>query len=191
MIDFGSLENETAKIKQMSLKSLFDYGEKLYNQIKDYREKEKINGYRENELDGDCRFIYEYKLEQTNIAIFNKVVKPSEPDFSCLKYFDNDFSGLARPNCSDYNEYIDKALRKYFLQNLDKNDRFCYEVVSLFISKDAESNGNIEEVEEWFEIHNSQEFKKSIEQDVFSIIHYMLGIEHIIDDYVKKMMSEK
>ncbi|MDY6024256.1 MAG: hypothetical protein SPJ19_05605 [Candidatus Borkfalkiaceae bacterium] len=191
MIDFGSLENETAKIREMSLKSLFDYGEKLYDQIKYYREKEKMNGYRENELDGDCRFTYEYKLEQTNIAIFNKVVKPSDPDFSCLKYFDNDFSGLARPNYSDYNEYIDKALRKYFLQNLDKNDRFCYEVVSLFISKDAESNGNIEEVEEWFEIHNSQEFKKNIEQDVFSIIHYMLGIEHIIDDYVKKMMSEK
>lgn len=191
MIDFGFLESETAKIRQMSLKSLFDYGEKLYNQIKDYREKEEINGYTENELDGDCRVTYEYKLEQTNIAIFNKVVKPSEPDFSCLKYFDNDFSGLARPNCSDYNEYIDKALRKYFLQNLDKNDRFCYEVVSLFISKNAESNGNIEEVKEWFEIHNSQEFKKNIAQDAFSIIHYMLGIEHIIDDYVKKKMSEK
>ena len=191
MINFTALETEKTKIRQMSLKELFSYGEKVYYAILKRKAKEQSKEYMWNELDGDCRFIYEYKLEQTNIAIFNKVVKPSEPDFSCLKYFDNDFSGLARPNCSDYNEYIDKALRKYFLQNLDKNDRFCYEVVSLFLSKQAESNGNIEEVEEWFEIHNSQEFKKSIEQDVFSIIHYMLGIEHIIDDYVKKMMSEK
>ena len=191
MIDFGPLETETAKIRQMSLKALFDYGEKLYNQIKGYREREQLNGYREKELDGDCCFIYRYKLEQTNIAIFNKVVYSSEPDINCLEYFDNDFGGLARSDRLDYNEYIDKALRKYFLQNLDKNDRFCYEVVSLFISKHTKSNGNTEEVKEWFEIHNSQEFKKNIAQDVFSISHYMLGIEHIIDDYVKKQMGEK
>ena len=189
MIDFTALETEKTKIRQMSLKELFSYGEKVYYSILERKAKEQSKEYMWNELDGDCFFIDECRLEQINLTIFNKVVNTNVLGKSCLKYFKNDFDNLSYVSCL-YNEYVDKALCSYFLQNINKNNRFCKEVVTLYLSKHSENNGDVEEeVKKWFDLHNSQEFKKDIAQDVFLISHYMEGVEKMIDDYVKNKIS--
>lgn len=189
MIDFTALETEKTKIRQMSLKELFSYGEKVYFSILERKAKEQSKEYKRNELDGDCFFIDECRLEQINLTIFNKVVNTNVLGKSCLKYFDSDFDKLARRSCL-YNEYVDKALRSYFLQNLDKNNCFCKEVVALYLSKRSGNKVDIEEeVKKWLDLHNSQECKKDIAQDVFLISHYMEGVEKMIDDYVKNKIS--
>lgn len=188
MIDFTALETEKTKIRQMPLKELLGLGEKVYYSILERKAKEQSKDYVENELDGDCFFIDKYRLEQINLAIFNKIVGTNVFDENCLKYFKNDFDNLSLDFCL-YNEYVDKALRSYFLQNLDKNNCFCKEVVTLYLSKHSENNGDIEEVKKWLDLHNSQEFKKDIAQDVFLISHYLEGVKKMIDDYVKNKIS--
>ena len=189
MIDFTALETEKTKIRQMPLKELLEFGEKVYYSILELKVKEQSKEYKWNELESDCFFIDECRLEQINLTIFNKVVNTNVLGKSCLKYFDSDFDKLARRSCL-YNEYVDKALCSYFLQNLDKNNCFCKEVVALYLSKRSGNKVDIEEeVKKWLDLHNSQEFKKSIAQDVFSISHYKIGVEKMIDDYVKYRMS--
>ena len=188
MINFTALETEKTKIRQMSLKELFSYGEKLYYTILIHKAEERSKDFW-NELESDRLFIDECKLSQINLTIFNILVYRHTFDNNCIKDFKNDFNKISHDFCL-YNEYIDKALCSYFLQNLNKNDRFCKEVVTLYLSKHSENNGEIEEeVKKWLDLHNSQEFKKSIAQDVFSISHYKIGVEKMIDDYVKYRMS--
>lgn len=189
MISYHALEKEKEIIKRMSLKELFSYGEKVYYSILKLKAKEQSKDYVENELDGDRFYINKRILEQINLTIFNKVVGTNVFDENCLKYFDSDFDKLARRSCL-YNEYVDKALCTYFFQNLDKNNCFCKEVVALYLSKRSENKVDIEEeVKKWIDLHNSQECKKDIAQDVFSICHYMEGVEKMIDDYVKNKIS--
>ena len=202
MIDFDALETKKARIRQMSLRELFRNGEKLYYTILIHKAEERSKDFWD-EFESDCLFIDECKLSQINLTIFNilvythtfdnncikdLLVYTHTFDNNCIKDFKNDFNKISHDFCL-YNEYIDKALCSYFLQNLNKNDRFCKEVVTLYLSKHSENNGEIEEVKKWLDLHNSQEFKKSIAQDVLSISYYKIVVEEMIDDYVKYRVS--
>lgn len=193
MIDFSAFDSELSMIQQMSLYGLLKYGEKLFSSIMRYKEKERSKAYLLTEFDDDCSYCDECRLEKVDLAIFKKIVEPSVvDDRSARKYFKFDFDALNRKDCT-YEKYVNKSLCSYFFQNIDKNDRFCKEVVAFHISKDPEYKGNTEEdVQKWVELHNSQEFKNNIAQDVFSISHYMEGIRYMIDDYVKnRIKTEK
>ena len=72
MINFTALETEKTKIKQMSLKELIEYGEKLYRQIKACKEKEQSKDYVWFEPESDCVFFDTVSLIEILNAVFAK-----------------------------------------------------------------------------------------------------------------------
>ena len=76
---------------------------------------------------------------------------------------------------------------------IKKDDQFCREVVAHYLLKNnPELKENIQsEVDKWIDYHCSEEFKKSIVEDVFMIYHYGIGLEKMVSDYLSEKECDK
>ena len=112
MFNFDAVEREKIKIKRMPLKKLFDYGEKLYNQVKTYSEKEQSKDFCWSELESDRNYSNKLLLTEIVNAVFEKenpTIEKCELDYFTIEsLFDksknfSDFLELLRQSSSDTN----------------------------------------------------------------------------------------
>lgn len=112
MISFDAVEREKTKIKQMSLKELFSYGESLFNRINTCKVKEQSKDFCWSELESDSNYCNKLLLIEIVNAVFekeNSIIEKCELDYFTMEsLFDkcknfSDFLELLRQSSSDTN----------------------------------------------------------------------------------------
>ena len=151
---------------------LFNFGRKTYIDIKIYEERRRTKEYFLTEIDSDHNFADKTYLNAVVNAIMEKKygITDNIESWKCY-YF------------ATFNEYLDECVSRYFLRSMQKDNVFCRKVVAHYILSSS-INRKIDiakEVDRWIDYHNSEEFKKSIAGDVFSINHYIMGLAEMVN----------
>ena len=74
---------------------------------------------------------------------------------------------------------------------ISKENEFCRKVVAHYILKNnPELKPDIEkEVDKWIDNNNSEEFRRYIASDVFTLCHYQRGIRKMVKDYLQDILT--
>lgn len=172
MISGYAIKEGIEKIKRMPIEHLFEYGQKLFVNIKIYEEQDRTERFI-SEIKSDRNYVHNCFLE----AVIDEILKK--------KYGITDYIERERV-CfyATFGEFLDGIVSRYFLLSMQKDNVFCRKVVAHYILSTS-FNRKIDiakEVDRWIDYHNSEEFKKSIAGDVFSIKHYIMGLAKMVND---------
>ena len=172
MINYQAIKEEIEQIKRMPIEHLFEYGQKLFVNIKIYEEQDRTERFI-SEIESDRIFAKERYFK----VVVNTIMKK--------KYGITYNVGLCRGYYfATFNEYLDGCVSRFFLHSMQKDNVFCRKVVEHYILSTS-INRKIDiakEVDRWIDYHNSEEFKESIAVDVFSINHYIMGLAKMVND---------
>ena len=180
MISDYAIKEGIEKIKRMPIEHLFEYGQKLFVNIKIYEEQDRTERFF-NEIESDRNYLHNCFLE----AVIEKKKKK--------KYGITDYIERERV-CfyATFGEFLNGIVSRCFLHSMQKDNVFCRKVVAHYILKNnPELKPDIEkEVDKWIDNNNSEEFRRYIASDVFTLCHYKRGISKMVEDYLQDILTE-